>query len=448
MRLDSKFFIELGPLAKVYSGRWPLATVRDVFGQKNIRLPNIFERIPAASEEFGKRILVPYDCFRYMPYSNDILSESQVGIFHKLEISRGWLLIVCSGRNLGPVAFADRFLERFVLTHDMIRICVEPNDDLYYFAAVMHTKLGQALIRRDRNGSVIDHLDDKMVGSLRYPVVNDELKRECAKSFRRAFELREEARLQLHSLATSFSQMAGVADCRDQLTSEQAARRFTVNRSSIQDRFDPEPFAPRYTAYRELFKRLGPRQTIGDMAFVSKPPGRYRTLYVEDESFGVKLMSGRQVAQFRPIGLKVMGRGAWKRPEDYFIRENMILMTADGRAEENLGDCALVKQDRAGWAASGHVHRLFPKPGVRAGLLYLACTCKPVQEIVKSLATGSVVDALSVEDVRSVPVPPISSPAAEDLASAAESAWGKFAAATESEDLAIRELEAEFSGHE
>ena len=95
----------------------------------------------------------------------------------------------------------------------------------------------------------------------------------------------------------------------------------------------------------------------------------------------------------------------WRSYGDYVLSEGMILLTADGRAEENLADCAMIRRDRVGWAASGHVHRLMSKARTHPGLLYLACSCKVVQELFKSMATGSVVDALSVPDLGAVVVP-------------------------------------------
>ncbi len=174
-----------------------------------------------------------------------------------------------------------------------------------------------------------------------------------------------------------------------------------------------------------------------------KPPGRYKTLYVEEEDFGLKLMSGRNLAQFRPIGLKVMSKEAWSDPEAYIIRRDMVLLTADGRAEENLADCALVRTDRDGWAASGHIHRLVPKAGVHPGLLYLACSCDPVQKLLKGLATGSVVDALSEADVSRVVVPYPLSGRGKRLGDDALRAWDGFSQATELEDAAITELTTE-----
>jgi hypothetical protein len=179
------------------------------------------------------------------------------------------------------------------------------------------------------------------------------------------------------------------------------------------------------------------------LAEVIKPAGRYKTLYVDDKKYGTKLLSGRQIAQMRPIGLKLMSPAAWKSPQDYVLEAGMVLLTADGRAEENLADCALVRRDRAGWAASGHVHRLRPRSGINPGLLYLACSCKLTQSLLKSFATGSVVDALSAPDVESVTVPYPRTRKANELGDAAIAAWDLFSEAVELEDAATAALEKE-----
>lgn len=175
VRLDSKFFLDEAQVVyqRLQSGRWDLVTVKETFGAANIWAPNRFERVPAASLEHGKPILVPYDCFRYLPHSDAFLSKKQVKVYDKLVLKRGYLLIVCSGRNLGPVTIADSFLERFVLSHDMIRITPGLTDDLFYLTALLHTKTGQNLVRLDRNGSVVDHLSPAQVGAMRYPLVHD-----------------------------------------------------------------------------------------------------------------------------------------------------------------------------------------------------------------------------------------------------------------------------------
>src|SRR5207248_8437845 len=112
-------------------------------------------------------------------------------------------------------------------------------------------------------------------------------------------------------------------------------RRFTLNRLSIIDRCDSESFAPLYAAYRKLILTNPDHATIGDLADVAKPAGRYTTNYVADESFGLRLLSGRQIAQYKPIAMKIMSPTAWDNPDEYLLKKDMVLLTADGRAVEN-----------------------------------------------------------------------------------------------------------------
>ncbi|MBW8365404.1 MAG: hypothetical protein K0M39_12710 [Rhizobium sp.] len=443
LRFDSKFHLSRqNPFLEVLrSNKWPMQSIGDAFGKENIWTGNIFSRVYAPSPEHGKPLLVPYDLFRYVPWSDKTLSRSQVSQFERLEMKRGWLFIVCSGRNLGPVTIADTFCEQFTMSHDMVRIAVEPSDELFYLAAFLSTAHGQATIRTDMNGSVIDHTDANKIAALRYPMVDEDLRSFCATNFRKGFEKRERARLLLAETKEMFLRLFGLENAEDEFRPEEKARRFTLNRSHITDRFDAEPQAPRYSTWRERILASGGCR-LSEIADVQRPANRYKTSYVEDERYGVKMMGGRHVSQYRPIALRLMSLTAFKNPSAFRLNTGMTLLTADGRAEENLADCALVTNDRQGWAASGHVHRVVPKPGVHPGLVYLACATGPVQAQLKSLATGSVVDALSESDVSSVIVPYGSSSAAIEIGKAAQTAWELFAAATSAEDEAISALEA------
>lgn len=445
-RFDSKFHIarQNQVLAKVYSGKWPTRSVGETFGRKNIWSGDIFARVYAPDLAYGKPLLVPYDLFRYLPWSDKILSRTQVAQFGKLEIQRGWLFIVCSGRNLGPITIADQFCTQFTMSHDMVRVSASLSEDLFYVAAFLSTAHGQAAIRTDMNGSVIDHTDANQIAALRYPVVDAELKTKCATLFREAFEKRERARLLLVETQAAFMQYFGLVDVEANLTEQERARRFTVLRGTLGDRIDAEPRAPRYEALRKRIS-ASPCSPLDKVANVAKPASRYRTNYVEDGQYGIPMMNGRQIAQYRAIALRHMSLSGFKDPSAFILKSGTTLLTADGRAEENLGDCALVAGDRAGWAASGHVYRVLPRDGVNAGLVYLACACPPVQAQLKALATGSVVDALNVQDVANVLVPYEFSEETGRLGNAAQQAWQLFAEASSAEDGAIAALELELN---
>ena len=235
----------------------------------------------------------------------------------------------------------------------------------------------------------------------------------------------------------------GLGEPQKQKSSEEHLRLFSVLCSELAGRIDAEPYLPRYKDIREDIQGKG-GCPLSDIADVSRPASRYKTNYVDDIKFGLPMMNGRQIAQYRAIALRSMSLSAFKRPELFALEKGMTLVTADGRAEENLADCALVSNDRVGWCASGHVHRVRPRQGINAGLVYLACASPPVQAQLKALATGSVVDGLSESDVASVIVPYDDSAELVEIGSRAEIAWRMFAEASESEDRAIDRLEHEF----
>ena len=131
LRFDAKFHLSRqNPLLlQLDSSRWPTTTVGETFGSTTVWMPNRFARVWAASEEFGKPLLVPYDAFRYMPWSRSYLSKSQVAEYSQAEVKRGTILIVRSGRNCGPVTMVDSFVAKFAMSDDMLRLTGLPLSD-------------------------------------------------------------------------------------------------------------------------------------------------------------------------------------------------------------------------------------------------------------------------------------------------------------------------------
>ncbi|MBB5741489.1 hypothetical protein [Brevundimonas aurantiaca] len=446
LRFDSKYFISrINPvLQEIYGGRFTLRTVADFLPEGKIWSGNIFSRVYAEDPTLGKPLLVPYDLFRYVPWSDKVLSESQNAQYNKLAIKRGTAYLVCSGRNLGPISVADKFCENFCMSHDMVRIDAGGlTNAFFYVVAFLSSKHGQAAVRTDMNGSVIDHTNEKQVAAIRIPILAQETMDAAAKLYRIGFRKREKARQLLAKTRAAYDSQFSLS--RDaHFRAKRFARRFAINRSSLVDRIDVEPLAPQYQSLKANIVAGGGRR-LDSLAEVAKPAGRYKTNYVTDAAFGVPMMNGRQIAQYQTIAMKLMNISSFKTANSFLLERGMTLLTADGRAEENLADCVMVADDRNGWAASGHVHRVKPRPGVHPGLVYLACASTPVQAQLKALATGSVVDALSEADVSSVIVPYADTPEAMALGDAAVRAWDLFAAATAAEDMGKALLEGAFS---
>ncbi len=406
-----------------------------------------FDIVPATHPNYGKPYLAPWDTLRYIPRSTTLLSRLQNKFFHLCEVKRGWLLVTCSGRNLGPVVMVDEFLAKFAVSGDMIRVTSPLNDDLFYVFAFLSTATGRHLLRGGGWGSVVDHIHPKDVRNIPVPMADERTRRTVVNAFVKAMELREQARPSLLQAEQEFLRLSGLRAAVEALPLSAYRRRFQLNASQLKRRLDVEPHAPLYQAYREAIRSTGMAAHLSEVGKVFRPPGRYKTVYVENPQYGIPILSGRQVAQYRPVGLKFISPASFRRPDDYLLEHNTLVLTADGRAEENLADCGVVTRDRAGWAASGHVIRIIPQPGIHVGLLYLACTCQPVQAQMKALATGSVVDALSEDDVSDVLLLyPGDSEWGRNLAKQVVDAWNRFVDANSLEDSAIKLLESYLGG--
>jgi hypothetical protein len=131
---------------------------------------------------------------------------------------------------------------------------------------------------------------------------------------------------------------------------------------------------------------------------------RYVRYYVEPPH-GRPVLSGRQMMQLRPVNLRRISDRSFKNPDDFVLKTGTTIFTCDGRAEEGLGEPAYVLPCWDGWMASEHVMRLVAEDGIGHGYLYICIASPWVQKQLKAFASGSVIDALEVEEVSKVVLP-------------------------------------------
>lgn len=146
---------------------------------------------------------------------------------------------------------------------------------------------------------------------------------------------------------------------------------------------------------------------VAQIADVSKPGGRPKVIYVDKDN-GTPYLSGRQILQTTPIGLKYLSSKSAAASSKYVLGKGDVVFQADGRAEESLGFPSMVMGERVGWLASGHVGRFIPRSMKDAGRLWLATASNVVQEQIAASACGSVVDSVYPETLETVVLPKIS----------------------------------------
>lgn len=397
----------------------------------SVWMPARLKHVYAVDGEDSLPYLRPSDTLNYVPRAADDLSATRSNGIDSYRLRRGMVLVTRSGRNLGPVVYADAFLERFVLSDDMIRVEIEDETLRFYILGLLGTQSGQQLLRKDKSGSVIDHITVDHVASLEVPMLADSMVADVAKRMRQAVQLRENARLGLAVQQQSYEAMLPTMP-----SASGISRGWSIAARELTSRLDAAPYMPAIRSVRKLLKAKSGRP-LGEVATALKPPGRYKTVYV-DRANGVPILSGGQLLQIRPLNPRYMAARALNDIDRYRLKPGWIAYQADGRSEEALGEPVMITSSRENWLASGHVGRLVAKDDADAGRLYLAFQTPHAQVQLKALASGSVVDATFPADAEAVVLPPLPVTGGREV----ERCWEKFTEAELVENDVFATIEA------
>ena len=156
LRLDAKHYQEefVAALARVKTSAYPnrpIGEVADAF------IPGRIKLITVPTEGAGAPYLRAHDAFETRPESDRYVASMRVSNYDSLLLRKGMILTPSSGRNLGPVAYVGKYLSSFAMT-DIMRIVPKSKIDGFYLLAYLLTETGQALVRKGRTGTTVDHL--------------------------------------------------------------------------------------------------------------------------------------------------------------------------------------------------------------------------------------------------------------------------------------------------
>jgi hypothetical protein len=436
-RLDAYFFTAPGVaaserIAMLQATGMDTVRLGDV---GRIWMPQRFARAWASPAEPGIPYLRPYDVFDYLPIATDYISIDRHSGADEVRPAPGSLLQTRSGRNLGPCTYADDYITQFALSDDMIRIEISDLDTRAYALAFLRTPTGQALLRRGKSGSVIDHLTTTDVAAIPIPLLPLDTRLPIVERVVRSVAAAASARIQLAAL------LAAQADDLP-LPSRDGTLQggWTLTAGAVRNRLDAAFYDPLVAAARSQIRAAGGTR-CGDVAEASLPV-RYKRYYVFG-GHGRPILSGRQILQLEPVNLRHVSDRSFREPEKYVIRSGMTIFGADGRAEGSQGAAALVTSDRSEWLASNHVMRLTPRADVRPGALWLAITARQSRIQINALSFGSVVDQVNPGDVEDILLPHVDETASQK----AEDAWQLFSEAASAMREAVSLLETALVTH-
>ena len=381
----------------------------------NLYILGRFKRIYATDKKSGWAYLSASDSLDFRPVSDEWIAKDHAPKDADRHFAKqGWLLISSSG-SVGRLVIVTKRLEKFFLTHDLIRVVPADQMPIGYLYAFLSTWIGQALLAKDQYGSAIKHLEPHHVASVPIPLLPRKTQMDIHENIMRAYALREEANNLLDNANEFLYGELGLPSFDENLVPYLKApkqnnapelphpKAFSVKMSELEERLDGSYHVPTAKIAIETMKHgKYPPVPLRELLIDIRLPNRFKRIYVQQE-YGVPFLQASHLPMMRPYDLKYISKRAnEKNIESCLVFPGDILLSRSG----TVGRTSLISVHLNGWAASEHLLRLIADTTrANPGYIVAFLTTPYGQHQILSKIYGGVVDEITPEDTRRVWIP-------------------------------------------
>lgn len=223
-----------------------------------------------------------------------------------LHVKRGTVLISRSG-TIGNMSYVNKTLEKFLISEHAMRL--ECNSYPGYVYAYLKTKTGQALIRSNIYGSVIQQIEPEHLASIPIPNAPNEMKSKIDELVSRSYSLRDESNALIDEATKLLIDELQLQEIEDfdvgYFKKDAQVDTFSIKLSDMEYRLDASYHVPIVNAITEHLAKFSEEVTAIADKRISKDiilPGRFKRVYVE-EGQGRIFIGGKQLCATKNIYL-------------------------------------------------------------------------------------------------------------------------------------------------
>lgn len=227
----------------------------------------------------------------------------------ELHVKRGTVLISRSG-TIGNMSFVNETLEKFLISEHAMRL--ECNNFPGYVYAYLKTKTGQALIRSNIYGSVIQQIEPEHLASIPIPNAPNEIKAKIDSMIVESYALRDESNHLINeatNLLIDELQLPAINEFDVGYFKKDApVKTFSVKLSDMDYRLDASYHVPIVDAIIDHLNKHAEEVITVDDNRISKNiilPGRFKRVYV-GEGEGRVFIGGKQLHELDPSNKKYL----------------------------------------------------------------------------------------------------------------------------------------------
>lgn len=363
--------------------------------------------------DVGTPFLAATQVYDVRPISRKWLALARTEDSSSRFVKPGMILVTCSG-SVGRPTLAYAPHENTLISHDLLRIEAKDKRQWGWLYAFLHAPQVRAMATGAQYGHIIKHLETSHLAALPVPVISDATADDFHKRVGQILKLRNEGhRLTLEAEAR-FEEAFGplkVKDWGENGFEVKASRAFLSGRR----RFEAAAHNPGAAAIRRhLAKKAESFTAVADAGYDVWLPSRFRRIPASD---GVPFVDSGDLTETNPDLTKRIADGTFGDPNQGRVKSGWLLMARSGQTYGIIGTVVIAGHDLEDKIISDHVMRIRPRDNASIPSGYLATALSHPslgRPLVKSLAYGSSIPEIEVDDLVRFEVPRLS--ASEELA--------------------------------
>ncbi len=363
-----------------------------------------FKRIWLDKSEYP--IYQPTSILDIYPKNDGYISKLTETNIEALKVLEGQILITCSG-TIGNVSFVSETLNGKIFSHDLLRVRFKNEYNNGFFYTFLKTYVGRSILKSNKYGSVISHIEAEHINEILFPEAPLMLKKKINDLVIQSYNNRDRSN-QLIDEATQTMidelKLPPVEELKKEAFSySQDIDSFSTKLSDLNGRLEGSYHLPlikvieKYASKNATLIKLNSKDITERIVL----PGRFKRVYVEKGN-GKVFLGGKEIGQLDPSGKKFLSikHYSGKLIQDITIEKDDILVTRSG----TIGRVMIAPKHWENWISSDHIIRVSSKKSYH-GLVFTWLSSEYGKELMKRQIYGSVVDEITDEQLGEVVIP-------------------------------------------
>lgn len=365
-----------------------------------------FKRIWLDKSEYP--IYQPTSMLDIYPQNDGYISKLTETNIELLRVLEGQVLITCSG-TIGKVCFVSETLNGKIFSHDLLRIRFKNEHDNGFFYTFLKTSVGKSILKSNKYGSVISHIEAEHINEVLLPKAPINLKKKIHDLILQSYAKRDESN-KLIDEATKIMidelELPPIEELKKEAFSySKDINSFSTKLSDLNGRLEGNYHLPIIEVTEKYLSKKASLIKLNSEDIVEKIilAGVFKRNYVL-KGHGYPFLGGKEITQLCPETDKYLSKITHKKRynQELKVKENWILVTDRG----TIGKTVLVPKQMDGVAVSQNVLKIVPK--MYSGYLFCFLNSEYGQLLIKRQSYGSVVNMIDDICMGDIKIPMLS----------------------------------------